>query len=273
MNIQLKITTGIPVIVRSFSLLEDNLGYAFAGKYESVFCPNQGISENRFDEFLTALKTVYSSVLKPDALLYRIRRKLINTDDQMAALVMGVEGRNLGEVLMPMIAGVGFSRNFHPCPPASTRTRVCCGSSSAWEPGRWSGWETIIRESMNIDALTQRFELQVYPYFFSILTQGAFADPISLMQYKGAQDRILTFNNLIAKTPFAGIMDPRLYQRRARKLLPDQTGAPGKQQYPSGGERHLCGHRCGLRHGGGGQKLRRVCAGALLRNAFFFRTG
>ncbi len=117
MNIQLKITTGIPVIVRSFSLLEDNLGYAFAGKYESVFCPNQGISENRFDEFLTALKTVYSSVLKPDALLYRIRRKLINTDDQMAALVMGVEGRNLGEVLMPMIAGVGFSRNFHPCPP------------------------------------------------------------------------------------------------------------------------------------------------------------
>ena len=31
-----------PIIVRSSSLLEDNYGNAFAGKYESVFCPNQG---------------------------------------------------------------------------------------------------------------------------------------------------------------------------------------------------------------------------------------
>jgi pyruvate, water dikinase len=31
-----------PLIVRSSSLLEDNFGNAFAGKYESVFCANQG---------------------------------------------------------------------------------------------------------------------------------------------------------------------------------------------------------------------------------------
>ena len=31
-----------PIIVRSSSLLEDNFGNAFAGKYESVFCVNQG---------------------------------------------------------------------------------------------------------------------------------------------------------------------------------------------------------------------------------------
>ncbi len=31
-----------PIIVRSSSLLEDNYGNAFAGKYESVFCANQG---------------------------------------------------------------------------------------------------------------------------------------------------------------------------------------------------------------------------------------
>ena len=30
-----------PIIVRSSSILEDGFGNAFAGKYESVFCPNQ----------------------------------------------------------------------------------------------------------------------------------------------------------------------------------------------------------------------------------------
>jgi KaiC/GvpD/RAD55 family RecA-like ATPase len=34
-----------PIIVRSSSLLEDNFGNAFAGKYESVFCVNQGTPE------------------------------------------------------------------------------------------------------------------------------------------------------------------------------------------------------------------------------------
>ena len=34
-----------PLIVRSSSLLEDNFGTSFAGKYESHFCPNQGTPE------------------------------------------------------------------------------------------------------------------------------------------------------------------------------------------------------------------------------------
>ena len=36
-----------PLVVRSSSLLEDSLGTSFAGKYDSVFCPNQGsVDEN-----------------------------------------------------------------------------------------------------------------------------------------------------------------------------------------------------------------------------------
>lgn len=35
-----------PIIVRSSSLLEDNFGNAFSGKYESVFCPNQVQGKN-----------------------------------------------------------------------------------------------------------------------------------------------------------------------------------------------------------------------------------
>ncbi len=246
-----------PVIVRSSSLLEDNFGYAFAGKYESVFCPNQGIFEDRFEEFLTALKTVYSSVLKPDALLYRIKRKLINTDEQMAALVMRVEGRNLGDILMPMIAGVGFSRNFHPWSPridtdkGLLRIVFGLGTRAVERVGndyprmialshptiRPVLYESEIRhysqhaadlidlsahkiESMGIDALIGRYELPIYPYFFSVSSQGTVSDPISRMQYKNASEKILTFNNLIAKTPFAGIMDKIL------KKLEDAYGIP-----------------------------------------------
>jgi hypothetical protein len=50
-----------PVIVRSSSLLEDNYGNAFAGKYESVFCANQGPRETRLAAFLNAVLTVYAS--------------------------------------------------------------------------------------------------------------------------------------------------------------------------------------------------------------------
>ena len=44
-----------PYIVRSSSLLEDAYGNAFAGKYESVFCPNQGTREERLAVFLQAV--------------------------------------------------------------------------------------------------------------------------------------------------------------------------------------------------------------------------
>lgn len=40
-----------PVIVRSSSFLEDGFGNAFAGKYESVFCVNQGSPAARLQEF------------------------------------------------------------------------------------------------------------------------------------------------------------------------------------------------------------------------------
>ena len=36
-----------PIIVRSSSLLEDGFGNAFAGKYDSFFCVNQGSPEER----------------------------------------------------------------------------------------------------------------------------------------------------------------------------------------------------------------------------------
>ena len=61
-----------PIIVRSSSLLEDGFGNAFAGKYESVFCVNQGNIDDRLEAFEEAVKTVYASMMNISALEYRI---------------------------------------------------------------------------------------------------------------------------------------------------------------------------------------------------------
>ena len=59
-----------PIIVRSSSLLEDSFGNAFAGKYRSEFCTNQGSPDERLEVFLRAVKLVYASTLSPYALSY-----------------------------------------------------------------------------------------------------------------------------------------------------------------------------------------------------------
>ena len=100
-----------PIIVRSSSLLEDSFGNAFTGKYDSVFCPNQGSPQERLSAFLEAVRTVYASTMSPEALLYRAHRGLIDRDEQMAILVQRVSGAVHGHLFYPQVAGVGLSYN------------------------------------------------------------------------------------------------------------------------------------------------------------------
>ncbi|NLT13765.1 MAG: pyruvate kinase, partial [Clostridiales bacterium] len=102
-----------PIIVRSSSLLEDNFGNAFAGKYESVFCANQGTPEERYEAFVQAIRTVYASTMNEDALVYRMNRGLFQMDEQMAILVQRVSGDQYEESFFPHIAGVGISSNLY----------------------------------------------------------------------------------------------------------------------------------------------------------------
>ncbi|MDO5131547.1 MAG: PEP/pyruvate-binding domain-containing protein [Eubacteriales bacterium] len=98
-----------PVIVRSSSILEDGFGNAFAGKYESVFCPGNGTMEERLLEFENAVRVVYASTLSRSALDYRLRRGLQDKDELMAILVQRVSGSYFGEYYFPCAAGVGYS--------------------------------------------------------------------------------------------------------------------------------------------------------------------
>jgi hypothetical protein len=100
-----------PIIVRSSSLLEDSFGNAFTGKYESLFCPNQGSPEERLTAFLTAVRTVYASTMSREALLYRAHRGLLDSDEQMAILVQRVSGAVYGHLFYPQVAGVALSYN------------------------------------------------------------------------------------------------------------------------------------------------------------------
>jgi pyruvate,water dikinase len=103
-----------PIIVRSSSLMEDSLGNAFAGKYLSVFLPNQGNPEERLAEFLQAIKRVFASTLNPDAVAYRQRQGLTENDEQMAVVVQRVSGTPYKHYFFPPLAGVAFSRNAYP---------------------------------------------------------------------------------------------------------------------------------------------------------------
>ena len=100
-----------PYIVRSSSIMEDAMGNAFSGKYESVFVVNQGTQEQRMAALLAAVRTVYASVLDQEALLYRKRRGLLESEERMALLIMRVSGSLHGHRYFPQAAGVALSRN------------------------------------------------------------------------------------------------------------------------------------------------------------------
>ncbi|MBN2344551.1 MAG: pyruvate, phosphate dikinase [Deltaproteobacteria bacterium] len=100
-----------PIIVRSSSLQEDAYQNAFAGKYESVFCSNQGTPQTRLDAFTNAVRTVYASTMSNEALRYREKRNLLGQDEQMAILVQRVSGTRCRNTFYPHMAGVGLSYN------------------------------------------------------------------------------------------------------------------------------------------------------------------
>ena len=100
-----------PFIVRSSSFLEDGFGNAFAGKYESVFCVNQGSPQQRLEAFEQAVRRVYASAMDYSALEYRRMRGLDKKDEQMAILVQRVSGSYYGNCFLPCAAGVGYSHS------------------------------------------------------------------------------------------------------------------------------------------------------------------
>jgi hypothetical protein len=143
-----------PLIVRSSSLLEDNFGTSFAGKYESIFLPNQGPREERLSALTNAIARIYASVMNPDVLIYRHTKELADYDERIGILIQIVEGEQVGRYYFPHAAGVWRSAAI--CIAGhrrSNKMKVSCVLSLVWAPVPWicsrmiihAWWRSVIR--------------------------------------------------------------------------------------------------------------------------------
>lgn len=101
----------VPLIVRSSSLLEDQTGAAFAGKYNSLFIANKGSKEERLSALMDAITEVFASLFGPDPIEYRFEHGLIDAHEEMGILIQKVVGQKVGCYYLPAFAGVAFSQN------------------------------------------------------------------------------------------------------------------------------------------------------------------
>jgi len=235
-----------PIIVRSSSFLEDSFGNSFAGKYRSEFCPNQGGPEERLEAFLAAVKLVYASALNPDAISYRRRRGLSQTDEQMAILVQRVAGMPYKHYFFPCLAGVAFSRNLYAwndrIDPRQGMIRLVYGLGTRAVNRVGGDYPRMIAVShpqlrpevgariakysqRQADALDlEANELTTRPiaelladadrpnlhYLVSVHAHGDVRDPVGSLIDAPPADLVLTFNKLIRQTDFVRILGEML---------------------------------------------------------------
>lgn len=230
-----------PIIIRSSSLLEDAFGNAFAGKYESVFSVNQGSPEKRYADFVESVREVFASTMNEDALTYRLQRGLDQHDEQMALLVQRVSGSHRKQYFFPDLAGVGVSYNAFAwkegVDPKAGMLRLVLGLGTRAVNRVENDYPRIValdsplfRPHAGMED-TRRFsqhDMDVLDTNSNTLETVSFMDKINeglnikldlvgtrdhettqRMSELGIKDReawILTFDNFLSKTSFAGVM-------------------------------------------------------------------
>ena len=220
-----------PFIVRSSSLLEDNYGHSFAGKYESVYCANQGPRERRMQDLLAAIRTIYASSMSEKALRYRADRGMLDRDEQMALLVMRVSGAMYGRDFYPQMAGVGFSFNPYAwapeIDPKAGVIRLVFGLGTRAVNRSDDDYTRIValnapekRPEANFDEVAQYAQRrmdyldleanQLVSNYFSDVLQGDEDFPVEMFASRDAAQSsraakpnwVLTFDSLLTRTDF-----------------------------------------------------------------------
>ena len=238
-----------PLIIRSSSLLEDNVGTTFSGKYDSVFIANQGKIGTRLNEFTRALKQVLTSVFSAKAILYRLDHNLLDFDERMSVLVQKVVGRQFNDYFFPTAAGVAFSQNVYAWTPRIVRAdgllRMVFGlgtraverigpdyprmvplshpllrpEASAEEIKKYSQklvdvFDLQSRSILTIpatDLLRAIHHPDLY-YVVSVDDEGHLSAPLFRKEQIQTARACITFDNLLSKTPVAGLMKKILHQ-------------------------------------------------------------
>ena len=232
-----------PLILRSSSRLEDSLGHAFSGKYESIFVTNQGDLEARLNSFVWGLKQVLLSTLNPSAIAYRRERNLLDFDERMSVLVQQVVGRRFGNYFFPLAAGAAFSINRYKWSPRINQddglVRMVFGlgtravdriggdyarmvplSHPQLRPeitaGQIQKYSQKMVDVLNLEkgcletvSYLELLRAVGHPdlyYAVSILEDAHLAPPMFKGKPIEPDDTCLTFDNLLAKTPFVGLI-------------------------------------------------------------------
>ncbi|MDD4032179.1 MAG: PEP/pyruvate-binding domain-containing protein [Bacteroidales bacterium] len=116
-----------PIAVRSSSLLEDSLINSFSGTFDTFFLPNNHPDSNvRLKQLSDAIKLVYASLFKKEALqcLKLANRK--PEDEKMAIVLQDLVGKTHGNYVYPDVSGTAQSYNYYPI--AKTRPEDGCVS-------------------------------------------------------------------------------------------------------------------------------------------------
>jgi len=245
-----------PIIIRSSSMLEDNFGLAFSGKYLSVFLTNLGDIETRLRNFVVGLKQVFASTYGPDPILYRVDHGLLDYDERMAMVVQKVVGQRFGDYFFPFAAGVMFSRNVYAWNPKIKKeeglVRLVFGLGTRAVDRVGSDYPRMIPLShpqmrpevtapqikkysqKQVDVLNLRKGIMEtvdfrtlspamdHPDLFhavSVQKDGHLAPPMFRTQNLKGEELCLTFENLLTKTAFVPL---------ARKILSRVEAAYGR---------------------------------------------
>ncbi len=247
-----------PLIVRSSSLLEDRFGAAFSGMYASVFLGNQGTRRHRLKGMLGAVAEVYASTMAPNPLSYRRRHNLIDYNEDMAILIQKVVGSRHGRYFFPEFAGVGFSRNEYRWSPrlksedglarlvyglgtrAVDRTEndhprlVALGAPTLRpeiSPERQARYSQRLVDVIDLTddhftsvplarLLGEGADAPGLPWAASVRTEDGLVEPTGGLEGVPPDRLRLTFDRLLARTRFAGLMRERL------RRLEDAFGTP-----------------------------------------------
>ncbi len=105
-----------PLSVRSSSLLEDSHFQPFAGVYQTTMIPNRGSDEERLDDLVRSVKTVWASTYFSTAREYLKNTLHSPEEEKMAVIIQQVTGSEHGGYWYPNISGVARSLNYYPVP-------------------------------------------------------------------------------------------------------------------------------------------------------------
>jgi len=258
-----------PIIIRSSSLLEDNFGFSFSGKYKNLFVPNIGNEEERLTALMNAIAEIYASTFNPDSIEYRRERGLLEFNEEIGLLIQEVVGTRVGPYYMPAFAGIAFSRNEFRWSPRISREdgmiRLVPGLGTRAVNRVGNDYPILIspkRPNLQVNPLVEE-RIKYSPRYMDVINlktgiietvdavnlfkeyadqfpklsdivsihkSGDLVNLPNILFDLGKSDIVITFSNLFEKSDFLGKMKCIL------NLLEEKLGTPVDVEFASDGE-------------------------------------